>query len=814
MNALRICLVVSTAGVLCAATGADESPRDYPIQAIPFDDVRLSEGFWASRLNAHRETTVPHVMAQCEETGRVDNFRKAAGEMEGKFLGPHFNDSDVYKVIEGVSRVLSVGRDPELERRLDDWIAAIAAAQEDDGYLYTARTVDPENPPPAAGKARWEKSRAGSHELYCVGHMYEAAVAHYRATGKRSLLDVAIRSADLVDRVFGPEKNRAVPGHQEIEIGLVSLYRATGEVRYLEAAKSFLDLRGRDGRGPGSQDHEPVIEQKEAVGHAVRACYMYCAMADVAALLDDAQYLKAVDRIWSDIVSKKLSLTGGVGARRGGEAFGEAYELPNATAYNETCGAIANAMLNHRLFLLHGDAKYIDVMERVLYNGLLAGISLEGDAFFYPNPLATDGKRKFNQGARARQPWFKCACCPSNVARATPAIPGYAYAQRAGALYVNYFMSGEAVVEIDGQTVKVRQGTRYPWDGAVKIVIEPTTAAEFTVYVRIPGWARNQPVPGDLYRYLGKAPEKPTLQVNGRAADLGLEKGFARLRRTWRPGDAIELDLPMAPRRVLSHKKVTDNTGRVALERGPIVYCAEGVDNDGEISNRFLPDEAALRAQWREDLLGGVVTLEGRAPAVVRGENGQLRAEAGRDFVAVPYYAWAHRGDGEMAVWLARQADSAAVPPAPTIASTSRVSTSYQTKTASAVLETINDLTVPRNSFDKSKGFFHWWPRKGGVEWIQYDLAKPATVRAVEVYWFDDTGKGGCRTPVSWRVLWREGDQWRPVTDPGAYGVKKDRFNRTTFDPVATDALRLEVRLRPEFSAGVIEWRVEEKEGR
>jgi len=608
------------------------------LRAVAFTDVVIADEFWAPRIETNRRVTVPYDFQKCEETGRIDNFAKAGGLMEGNFEGIYFNDSDLYKVIEGAAYSLKSHPDPELEKYVDGVIEKIAAAQWEDGYLYTFYSL-PERQP----EKRWTDVR-NKHELYCAGHFFEGAVAYYQATGKRKFLDVAIRLADYIDSVFGPDKKHDVPGHEEIEIGLVKLYRVTGDEKYLALAKFFLDERGQSGRrkiyGEYCQDHKPVVEQDAAVGHAVRAGYLYSGMADVAALTGDTGYVEALERIWWDVVSKKLYITGGVGARRGGESFGEDYELPNKTAYCETCAAIANAMWNHRMFLLYGDAKYIDVLERVIYNGFLSGISLSGDEFFYPNPLASDGDYQ-------RSPWFGCACCPTNIVRFMPSLPGYAYAQQGNVLYVNLFIGGSATIEMANNTVRLEQQTRYPWDGDVEITVKPKRSGEFTICVRIPGWARNEPVPSDLYRFLNESPEKVTLKVNGESVDLDINKGFASISRRWERGDIIELGLPMPIRRVVSHPNVKDNAGRTAIQRGPVVYCLEGVDNPQGVSKLVLPPDAKLHTECHGDLLGGIVTLKGQ------GKMPQKSVEV----VAIPYYAWAHRGKSEMAVWLPRSAE-------------------------------------------------------------------------------------------------------------------------------------------------------------
>ena len=618
---------------------------DYPITPAPFTAVCFTDRFWLPRLETNRQVTIPYDFEKCEETGRIDNFAKAAGLMEGPHEGIFYNDSDVFKVVEGAAYSLSLHPDPELEGYLDDLIKKIAGAQENDGYLYTARTIDPEAvDSEQEGPERWSNLRV-SHELYNVGHLYEAAVAYHQATGKRTLLDVALRNAELIDSVFGPDKTRDVPGHQEIEIGLVKLYRTTGERRYLELAKFFLDQRGQPDRGnlqtnfdlPGyMQDHRPVTEQREAVGHAVRAAYMYSGMADVAALTGDEAYIAALDTLWQNVVSRRMYVTGGIGSRHHGEAFGEDFELPNAKAYAETCAAIANAMWNHRMFLLHGDGKYLDVLERTLYNGFLSGVSLQGNTFFYANPLSSDGAWAFNVRVGAvRSPWFDCSCCPTNVVRLLPSLPGYTYAHQDDRLFVNLYIGGNATIPL-AREVKLTQETSYPWSGAVKLTIDPSEPTEFALHLRIPGWARNEPVPSDLYRYLDRPDAPVTLRVNGEPVAVELNQGFAVVRRNWRSGDTVELDLPLPVRRVMSHENIEDNRGRVAVERGPLVYCAEGIDNGGAALDLTLPDDAPLVVERDEGLLGGMTKI--RSDGVT----------------LIPYYAWSHRGAGEMNVWLAR----------------------------------------------------------------------------------------------------------------------------------------------------------------
>ena len=645
-------LVLAPLSASLATPLAAEPQGGYPITAVPFTQVRLTDSFWAPRIETNRAVTIPFGFKKSEEEGRIRDFERAAGVRSGAFEAKMpFNDTDVYKLIEGASYSLQSHPDPELDRFLDGIIAKVAAAQEPDGYLTTYKTIDISKSPADWLKPgpKWDLELQGSHELYNAGHLYEAAWAHFQATGKRTLLAVATKNADLIAQTFGPGKRTTPPGHQIIETGLVKLAAVTGEARYRELARFFLDergnARGRKLFGPYNQDHARVVEQREAVGHAVRAAYMYSAMVDIAALDDDALYREAGRRIWENVVSRKLYVTGGLGARHDGEAFGDDFELPNRTAYGETCAAIANVYWNQRLFLQSGESKYVDVLERTLYNAAIAGVSLKGDTFFYPNPLESDGRYAFNQGALTRKPWFDCSCCPTNLARFIPSIPDYVYAVRKNALYVNLFVASEATAEVGPAKVALHQETRYPWDGRVALRLTPDQPRVFEVRVRIPGWAVNQPVPSDLYRYLDNAKAGHDLRVNGEAVAASISDGYAVLSRKWAPGDVITLDLPMPVRRVIADDRVTDDRGKVALERGPLVYCAEGIDNDGSVLDLNVPDEAAITAEPRPDLLGGITTLRAR-----------ITNAAGKDRIltAVPYYAWSNRGPGEMAVWLPR----------------------------------------------------------------------------------------------------------------------------------------------------------------
>jgi len=649
----RFCVVAFMMGSILplASWAAPSARKDYPVRPVPFTRVQFADPFWSPRMQINRRVSIPAAFEQCEKTGRIDNFKIAGDLMEGRHRGDFgFDDTDPYKVIEGASYALMVQKDDALATYLDRLIGYFAAAQEADGYLYTTLTSQACDTVKYCHpiKERWDNLQH-SHELYNAGHMYEAAVAHYQATGERNFLDVALRNADLICRTFNPDGLSIPPGHEEIELGLVKLYRVTGEEKYLKTAKFFMDIRGREinGRtlwGPYNQDHKPVTEQDEVVGHAVRAAYLFAAMTDIAALCDDAAYRTAVDRLWNSIVTRKLYLTGGIGARRDGESFGGDYELPNAAAYNETCAAIALVNWAHRMFLLHGDAAYMDVLERTLYNGLIVGVSLDGTRFFYPNPLASDGKDPFNQGSAERQPWFGCACCPGNVTRFVASVPGLAYAHTDDSLIINLYAAGRADIQMGGQTVHLDVTTQYPWDGRVQIKVQPEESGQpFGLKLRIPGWTANRPVPSDLYHFLQADGTPVMYHVNGQPVEPVIEKGYAVIRRAWESGDTVLMHMSMPVQRVVAHEKVEADAGRVALQRGPIVYCIEGADNGNESIAAFkLSDTAKIATAYKPDLLGGIVTI--------------TIEQAGSDqpVTAIPYNVWCNRGANAMAVWVGR----------------------------------------------------------------------------------------------------------------------------------------------------------------
>lgn len=628
-------------------TGSAQINHGYPIDPVPFTSVKVTDNFWGQRLQASREVTIPLAFSKCEETGRDENFVKAAHPSDTyKVEGFSFDDTDVYKTIEGASYSLQTYPDKKLQKYIDSVLVIVAGAQEPDGYLYTARTMNPKHPHNWAGKERWVAVENLSHEFYNLGHMIEGAVAHYQATGKRNFLDIAIKYADCVCREIGngPQQKKYVPGHQIAEMALVKLYMVTGDKKYLDQAKFFLDTRGYTSRKDAySQAHKPVVEQDEAVGHAVRAVYMYSGMADVAAITGDSSYIKAIDKIWDNIVSKKIYITGGIGARHAGEAFGNNYELPNLSAYCETCAAIGNVYMNYRLFLLHGDAKYFDVLERTLYNGLISGVSLDGGSFFYPNPLSSNGKY-------SRKPWFGCACCPSNVSRFIPSLPGYVYAVKNDQVYVNLYLSNKAELKVDKKKILLEQETGYPWNGDIRLKITQGNQ-DFTMKLRIPGWVRGNVLPSDLYSYADN--QKPAYQVsvNGQTVESDVNDGYLSIARKWKKGDVVEVHFDMIPRIVKANPKVEADHGRVAVERGPIVYCAEWPDNRFNVHSILLNQHPQFKVTDKPELLYGIRQITTDAQALSYDKAGKLVTKD-VELTLIPYYAWAHRGEGDMEVWL------------------------------------------------------------------------------------------------------------------------------------------------------------------
>lgn len=781
--------------------------QDYPYKPVPFTQVQLTDHFWKPKIEVNAKITIPYILRMCKEHGRIDNFLKAAGKMPaGEDMTTYpFDYTDIYKLIEGASYSLQTTPNPILDRQLDTLIQMIGEAQEPDGYLYTFRTAKVKHPQKWIGEKRWEKAEILSHELYNSGHLFEAAVAHYQATGKKTLLKIAIKNADLLVNDFGWGKTEKYPGHPVVEMGLAKLYRATGQKKYLDLAKFFLDVRGPQKGNPGdayNQSNIKLVNQREAEGHAVRAAYLYSGIADVAALTKDSAYLTAIDAIWNDIIKHKLYITGGIGATGNGEAFGPAYDLPNMSAYAETCAAIANVYFNERMFLLHGDARYIDVLEKTLYNGLLSGVSLDGTHFFYPNPLASLGQH-------ARSAWFDCACCITNISRFMPSMPEYIYAQDNNAIFVNLFAANKASFELTGGKVQLEQITNYPWDGQIAIHVNAAAAHNFALHIRIPGWAKGEALPGDLYHFLDINPHPVDISVNGKSAGYKMIDGYAVIKRSWQKGDKISFALPMQVKKILADPAVKADDNRFAFQRGPIVYCIEGADRkDSSVMHLMVDTSAQIKVKYIADKLGGIEQLE--APAVLLKRKSETHSTDAIETIptevtAIPYYSWNNRGADEMEVWIPYNNQASTPLPAPSIASESKVSGSQVSK---LMLRAVNNQVIPQDSKDQSTGNLHWWPKKNQPEWIQYDFKTSYTISSSTVYFFDDGPFGGCRVPASWQLLYKKGDRWIPVENTTSYGTRKDTFNEVSFTPVTTTGLRLQLQLPKDNSSGVLEWSV------
>lgn len=797
--------------VLSSVTGmsAQSDKSGYPITPVPFTSVKITPNtFWGQRLEASEKVTIPLAFSKCESENRYTNFSNAAEHLKDPskvfkvdgVMGYSFDDTDPYKTIEGASYLLQTYPNKKLEAYVDSVIAVIGSAQEPDGYLYTARTQNPEHPHGWAGKTRWSKVEDLSHEFYNLGHLCEAAVAHYNATGKRNLLDIACKFADCVVKEVGDKPGQAcvVPGHQIAEMGLAKLYLATGKKEYLDQAKFFLDKRGYTTiKTEYSQSHKPVLEQDEAVGHAVRAGYMYAGMADVAALTGNKGYIDAIDRIWDNIISKKYYITGGVGATSSGEAFGKNYELPNMSAYCETCAAIAQVYLNYRLFLLHGESKYYDALERTLYNGVISGISIDGGKFFYPNPLQSMGQHQ-------RQAWFGCACCPSNAARFIPSLPQYIYAVKDNSFYINLFAGNETTVEVGGKKVTLEQRTNYPWDGDVAMTMKKANS-QFALKIRIPGWVRGQVVPSDLYNYVDGKQLGYSVKVNGEPVSSTLEDGYFVIDRKWKKGDVVDVHFDMEPRLVKANGKVSADRGRAEIERGPLVYCAEWPDNECDVLSVLLNQEPQYTMGEKEICGTTVQTITTDAQTLTFDERGRLNAKDER-LVLIPYYAWAHRGNGKMTVWIPidLNATSPALPPS--LASESKVEASSRRLPA---LSAINDRLIPSDGDDRSVPYTHWWPKKNSTEWLVYNFKEASTVSTSTVYWFDDQPWGGCSVPKSWKLYYKDASgNWQEVKNATGYNTNKGVANTVNFDAVKTSSMKLEIVQPEKYSCGVFEWSI------
>ncbi|BES62638.1 glycoside hydrolase family 127 protein [Dysgonomonas capnocytophagoides] len=804
--------------ISCGATEEKSKVQLGEIKEVPFTDVHFTDDFWLPRMEINRTVSIPSAFHQCEINGRFDNFALAGGLIKGEHKGDFsFDDTDPYKIIEGASYSLAVKYDPKLDAYLDSVITLISAAQEPDGYLTTCVTNKCTRLSGWWGSSRWEK--INSHELYNSGHLYEAAVAHYKATGKKTLLNVAIKNADLVCQVFGPnEGQKHVPsGHPIIEMALAKLYNVTDDEKYLKMARYFVDETGRGTDGhklsPYSQDHKPIIDQDEIVGHAVRAGYLFSGVTDVASLQHDKKLFDAVNRVWENMASKKLYLNGGIGSRPQGEGFGPNYELNNFNNYCETCASIANVYWNQRMFLATGDSKYIDVLERTLYNGLIAGVSLSGDKFFYDNPMGTSG-------GHARQQWFGCACCPGNVTRFMASVPGYVYAIDKKDVYVNLFVGGNSKLKVGDTEVELVQKTQYPWNGDVEIDVTPNKNDKFTLLVRIPGWAKNKPVPSDLYAYVDGSNPQVKVLVNGSETKKHTRAGYWVIEREWKKGDKVTLTMDMPVRRVEANPQVRYDKGLLAMERGPILYALESIDQKRDyIFDIVIPRDSKIESHFEKNLLNGVVVLEGNAFAVEKDSASGKVIEKPLTFKAIPYSTWNNRGIGQMVVWTPATKEYAIVKPEPTIASEAMPVDGWG----------FNDQFEPTSSDDINTPYHYWWLKAGTEESIGYKFKKPERISSVEVYWLAfDHYDVIYKAPESWKLLYKTGNTWKEVKNTSPYGTELDKYNKVSFEPITTTELKMVVQLqRPKtekaaeengpqvvdvgrkgYSGGVIEWKV------
>lgn len=808
MRSARRFLTAAIAAV--AALAPADLARPQGLEPVPIPYVGIEDEFWSPKLRVFREVTIPDCFAKFEKDGAFANFDRVRDGASGEHAGPPWYDGLVYEMVRASADFLASRRDPALEARIDGYVERIgaAAARDPDGYVNTWTQL--EQPTRRwglnGGDDNWQ------HDVYNAGALVDAAVHYYRATAKTALLRIATRLANHMCDVMGPPpKKNVVPGHalaEEAFVKLCILFREKPELkdempvpideeRYLRLAEFWIENRGHhEGRksfGPYGQDHLPVLEQETIEGHAVRATLLLAGLAAAARWNGRGDYARAAERLWENMVSRRMHVTGGVGAFADGERFGPDYQLPN-DAYLETCAAVGAAFFHHNLNLLSGDARCADELERALYNGVLSGVSLEGDSYFYTNPLEAGRDR-------TRWSWHSCPCCPPMFLKIAGALPGYIYARSSHGIFVNLFISSRAWCPAGGTLVALRQTTSYPWDGVVRLRVDPKSPADFDVRLRIPGWC-----------------ERFALKVNGDPVeDPRTISGYVRIYRQWTPGDEVELTLEMPVRRSKAHPKVASNLGRVALLRGPLVYCVEGQDSSSRPASLVLTPEAPLSIERRPDLFGGATVIRASAKAARRVDWGRslyLPAERAAslvdaEFVAIPYYANANRGPDEMRVWLAEDPSRATPLPPPTLASRSTPSASHGNP--GDTVDALNDQIEPDRSADESIPRFTWWDHRGTAEWVQYDFGKRASVSAVEVYWWDERRIGRhCRVPASWRVLYRSGTEWEPVRGASRYGAEIDRWNEVRFEPVETTGLRLEVQLQPGWSGGILEWKVVE----
>lgn len=810
--------------MLCVSTHT--SVGQEILTPVPFNEVTLEDTFWLPRLQTQKEVLVPFALDKTKPA--VENLERTANFLKGipdELPFTHrYISSDLYKVMEGAAYLLTLERDPELEKEMDRIIGIIAEAQQKDGYNYESHIT---------GVAKHDREGMGdspyafvvhSHELYNMGHMYEGAIAYYQATGKEQWLRVAEANARHINKVFfegdplynhGKPVNQA-PGHQEIELALVKLFRITGDSLYLEMAKKFIDIRGvtyqPEGDGTMSpeyaQQHLPVREQTKAVGHAVRATYLYSGMADVSVYAQDPTLRPALDSIWHNIVNTRMHITGGLGAVHGIEGFGPEYDLPNKEAFDETCAAVGNVFFNHRMFLMEKDGKYMDVAEVALLNNVLAGVNLEGNRFFYLNPLEADGIKPFNHGMRGRSPWFGTACCPSNLARLMPQVPALMYATTPNEIYCSFYAGSSTTLALAKGDVHLKQTTEYPFSETIRWEITPEKKKQhFTMYLRIPTWTGSQFVPGALYSYTNEVPSGWSIKINGKEVKASINKGFAAITRNWKKGDTIELTLPMPLRYSQSIEQVVANEGRICLTRGPLVYAAEGIDNEERLPNVFITNTEgkATISQYSEGLMKGIPRVE--VPAWEKSPQGNKEI----NLVLLPYYAWNNRKDGSMMVWFPEN-DRVQ----PYLDLHSAVHGKYKSLEASHTyrndqLVAVADKQVPSSSADGQVPRWTSWEQQGKDQWITITLDKPSILQSFAVYWYDDDM--GTRVPQAWSLEYEKEGEWVefPLYLTDAYNIFKDQFNMVhPGSQVLTEKIRLLMTPQPQYAVGILEINIEE----
>lgn len=819
MNSSLLLGMAVASALLASAADPEEWNFWARLTPVPIQKVMIDDAFWSPKFKTWREVTIPDCLAKFEKDGAWLNFENIRdGNLKEPHKGPPWEDGLVYEMIRACADFLAAKRDPVLEQRVNGYIDRIVAAQakDPDGYLNTyTQQKEPTH--------RWGLNGGNDihqHDVYNAGALLEAGVHYYRATGKTALLKAAARLANHMCDVMGPPpKQNIIPGHsgpEECFVRLYELFRdqpelkremgfAIDEQRYLKLSEWFIEGRGnysgRKNFNEYCQDHKPVFQQETIEGHAVRATLMGTGLASLAVANGREEYRAAALRLWENMIGRRMYLTGGVGSRPSDEAFAADYDLLNA-GHLETCAVVGLGFYSRNLNLLAGEARFVDELERSLYNGSLSGVSLKGDRYFYNNPL--EGKKD-----RTRWEWHGCPCCPPMFLKLMGALPGYIYAVDQSGIYVNLFIGSRAEVQWGGNTVKVLQTTGYPWDGAMKLAVELDKPAAFDLYVRIPAWCQGASSSNDLYRLEGRpASGAARLKVNGQPVEsLAMERGYARLHRTWASGDVVELALEMPVRHVTAHPRVGAAADRVAFMRGPIVYAFEGCDNGGHARNLATVPASEFVAEVRPDLFGGVTVLRGKAVGVYQAEDKDVACRP-VEAMAIPFFANANRAPTELVVWLPEKTALAQPVLEPTIAELARPLASHACPANSA--GAMNDRVKPAASDDTKIPRFTWWDHRGTKEWVQYDFDQERKVSSVAVYWWDEQRiKHHCRVPQSWHVLYKDGDAWKPVAGASEYGTKMDQFNRVTFTPVKTSALRIEAQLQATWSGGILEWEVQ-----